>query len=398
MPIDIAFELCYLHAYSYVAKSLFVFLRMLRHSPKPEVPRISQKYSVALLGALQRIYSIRELDAYFRVALKELLNIIEADWSWYSEFKPRTGEFTYWIIPESVNVRLNAPPVHRTLTNLVYENPVLTYAIRTGHRSALKFSDFWTQKQLHNSVLYREVLKKEGLSDNLECFLRSPKGSVIRIGLCRRKGLFSENERRLLDCLRPHIDQALLNLSELSQLRDKVRKVQQSLLANISESAVVRPDAGYKVLARSSQKSPLDESFDGTINNSSQLSKNLSHARNQKPGRSDVQMHPTRLDENQKSGLAVRDTYVSEVSFPWREQGPDASVQMERVLCYLTAREAEILMWAADGKTNADIAIILAVSQRTVEKHLEHVFTKLGVETRTAAAAWYLKATHDATT
>jgi DNA-binding CsgD family transcriptional regulator len=369
---------------------------MLRRSPKPEAPRISQKYSVALLRSIEKIYSVRELDAYFRVALKELLNIIDADWSWYSEFKLRTGEFTYWIIPESVNLRLNAPPVHRTLTSLVYENPVLTYAIRTGDRSALKFSDFWTQKQLHNSALYREVLKKVGLSDNLECFLRSPKGSVIRIGLCRRKRLFSENERRLLDCLRPHIDQALLNLSELSQLRDKVRKVHQSLLANISESAVVRPDAGYKVSAQSNQKGQLNESFDGPNNNGPQFSKNLSHAGDQKHASSDVQMQPARMVENQKSGLAVRDIRVSDVSFLWREQGRNSSVQMERVLCYLTVREAEILLWAADGKTNADIAIIVGVSQRTVEKHLEHIFTKLGVETRTAAAAWYLKATHDA--
>lgn len=53
----------------------------------------------------------------------------------------------------------------------------------------------------------------------------------------------------------------------------------------------------------------------------------------------------------------------------------------------LTAREAEVLLWVARGKTNRDIAEILGMSPRTVNKHLEHVFEKLGVETRTAAAA-----------
>jgi DNA-binding NarL/FixJ family response regulator len=53
----------------------------------------------------------------------------------------------------------------------------------------------------------------------------------------------------------------------------------------------------------------------------------------------------------------------------------------------LTAREAEVLTWVARGKTNRDIADILGMSPRTVNKHLEHVFEKLGVETRTAAAA-----------
>jgi DNA-binding NarL/FixJ family response regulator len=53
----------------------------------------------------------------------------------------------------------------------------------------------------------------------------------------------------------------------------------------------------------------------------------------------------------------------------------------------LTTREAEVLVWVARGKTNRDIAEILGLSPRTINKHLEHVFAKLGVETRTAAAA-----------
>jgi len=53
----------------------------------------------------------------------------------------------------------------------------------------------------------------------------------------------------------------------------------------------------------------------------------------------------------------------------------------------LTHRETEVLSWVAKGKTNRDIADILGMSPRTVNKHLEHIFDKLGVETRSAAAA-----------
>lgn len=53
----------------------------------------------------------------------------------------------------------------------------------------------------------------------------------------------------------------------------------------------------------------------------------------------------------------------------------------------LTPRETEVLSWLAKGKTNRDIGDILGMSHRTVNKHLEHVFEKLGVETRAAAAA-----------
>lgn len=53
----------------------------------------------------------------------------------------------------------------------------------------------------------------------------------------------------------------------------------------------------------------------------------------------------------------------------------------------LTAREAEVLMWVANGKPNRDIAEILGLSPRTVDKHLEQIYSKLGVENRAAAAA-----------
>lgn len=54
---------------------------------------------------------------------------------------------------------------------------------------------------------------------------------------------------------------------------------------------------------------------------------------------------------------------------------------------HLTEREAEVLLWIAHGKTNREIGQILTMSPRTVNKHLEQIFRKLGVENRTTAAA-----------
>ena len=53
----------------------------------------------------------------------------------------------------------------------------------------------------------------------------------------------------------------------------------------------------------------------------------------------------------------------------------------------LTQREADVLAWASQGKSNKEVGSILALSARTVGKHLEHIYKKLGVESRTAAAA-----------
>jgi len=58
----------------------------------------------------------------------------------------------------------------------------------------------------------------------------------------------------------------------------------------------------------------------------------------------------------------------------------------------LTPREQDVLKWLSAGKTDRDIGAILAISPRTVHKHLQRIYEKLGVETRTAAVARVLKA------
>jgi DNA-binding NarL/FixJ family response regulator len=69
-----------------------------------------------------------------------------------------------------------------------------------------------------------------------------------------------------------------------------------------------------------------------------------------------------------------------------KEAGSDLSAELSSEFG-LTTREGEVLSWLAKGKTNRDIAQILGLSPRTVDKHLEQIYDKLGVENRTAAAA-----------
>ena len=69
-----------------------------------------------------------------------------------------------------------------------------------------------------------------------------------------------------------------------------------------------------------------------------------------------------------------------------REVSDSAVIEAMSLSFKLTAREAEVLYWVVKGKINRDIADILGASPATVKKHLERIFAKLGVETRTAAA------------
>ncbi len=72
----------------------------------------------------------------------------------------------------------------------------------------------------------------------------------------------------------------------------------------------------------------------------------------------------------------------------------DADQDLDRLNARLplTRREAEVLLWLSRGKSNRDIAQILDVSFRTINKHLEQIYPKLGVETRTSAVALAIRA------
>ncbi|MFT3848212.1 MAG: DNA-binding response regulator [Propionivibrio sp.] len=80
-----------------------------------------------------------------------------------------------------------------------------------------------------------------------------------------------------------------------------------------------------------------------------------------------------------------------------REENDASAIESLIAVFRLTQREAEVLYWVTLGKTSKDIGDILGSSPRTVNKHLEHVFEKLGVETRTSAANLAMSKMRDVT-
>lgn len=91
-------------------------------------------------------------------------------------------------------------------------------------------------------------------------------------------------------------------------------------------------------------------------------------------------------------GLHSRISFVGEaepgeILFRISDAAPQDKLANIRAKYSLTQRETEVLSWIAQGKSNRDIASILALSPRTIDKHLEVIFGKLAVENRTAAVA-----------
>jgi len=99
---------------------------------------------------------------------------------------------------------------------------------------------------------------------------------------------------------------------------------------------------------------------------------------------------PEKAAKIQFKSLSIKSApcfYQSEHLLLLQKTGGDWNLGALRTELGLTAREAEILMWISRGKTNREIGLILDSSPRTVNKHLEHIFEKLGVATRSAAVS-----------
>jgi CheY-like chemotaxis protein/DNA-binding CsgD family transcriptional regulator len=105
----------------------------------------------------------------------------------------------------------------------------------------------------------------------------------------------------------------------------------------------------------------------------------------QEPPRLSIELGPKRLTFRLHQQIGD-----SEGGGDWliimREESDESVMEAIALSFKLTPREAEVLYWVVKGKINRDIGDIVGSSPMTVKKHLEHVFAKLGVETRTAAA------------
>jgi len=100
---------------------------------------------------------------------------------------------------------------------------------------------------------------------------------------------------------------------------------------------------------------------------------------------------------DQRSGGSLELTVVAqyrenEVLIRLTEINPERDAAHLGLRLGLTQREAEVLLWVSYGKASTDISDVLEISPRTVQKHLERIYEKLGVETRSAAAAIAIRA------
>jgi DNA-binding CsgD family transcriptional regulator len=301
--------------------------------------------------------------------LTQLGRLVPADWVSYADCHGCGGEFgpgPHFQRPGDEGFT-SAVDWAAVMPVVKAECPIFERFSQGGF-SMLKISDFLTKRELYRTPTYTLVLEPCGLKDMLELRLRiGPPVRIARFGFDRGSPDFSERDRTVLDLLHPH----LVQLHRASEARRRLRDA--LALHEWTQAAVVLLEADDRVAFASSAARELLGRYFGESGAGlpDSLASWLRERRRAATG------EPLRIENGERS-LVVE--FV------------DGALLLEERgrLPQLTTREREILDLVAEGRTNAEIAERLWLSAGTVRKHLNNVYAKLGVHTRTAAATRFL--------
>jgi DNA-binding CsgD family transcriptional regulator len=252
---------------------------------------------------------------------------------------------------------------------LMNDHPICRRWWRDGRFSALRLSDVASLRDFHRTRLYAEWRKPWGIEYELKVRLPSPPWHGKTFAFFREAGRdFTSRDRLVLELLTPH-------LSHLWHAA-RTRRLLASALAE---------------LERADEQGSRGVVFFGTADEVEFMSPPARRLlRDFFPAAPFGRLPAALVNwlEGGGSKPLVRRRGDRRLVV---ERTVDSLILEERVAeVPLTAREREVLAWVARGKTNAEIAELLWLAPGTVRKHLENVYSKLGVNTRTAAVARFL--------
>jgi len=311
-------------------------------------------------------------DPFPGPVLEHLRRLVGADWAAYCELDRRRRRGI--VIVESPEFDVDVVEDERTFWRIVEHHP-LCQAQRRGRFDALKLSDFHTRRELHRLEVYADWFRPYGIEYELEVGIPSPLDHTKTFLFDNERRDFTERDRALLNLLQPHLIQ-LYKAAAVRRLADTARAVVED--GGEERGVVVLAKTGAIEMASPLARRLLDAYF--PRGRGARLPRVIGNWLRQQP--MDRPPNPLSVD-GPRGALTIeldrrggtRVLLLEE--FAAGGQGPAA----------LSAREREVLALVRDGLRNAEIAEALWVSPATVRKHLENIYEKLDVHTRTAAVA-----------
>ncbi|NBB80400.1 MAG: hypothetical protein GVY36_13330 [Verrucomicrobia bacterium] len=263
------------------------------------------------------------------------------------------------------------PPDRRdALPHFKNQHPMLAYARQhPGLNPPLRFCDFYSRREFEETGLYRECY--HGFTNSMVTFgIDSPPGLNISFVLSRSQGDFSEQEVEHLSILQPLISSVYTQLILEEAVRCRKRSdMPAGIIAGSGQSIITLDRQAAALLERyfpNGSRHRLPECL-------------AAHVSSSRSRLATFVVQPGNFCLNGQIEHVGRE-WILKI---WEETRP---LPEDKIIALgLSKRQVEVLHWVAMGRTNPEIAIILGISYRTVEKHLENIYRQMGVETRLAA-------------
>lgn len=349
--------------------------------------RLTQGDLRLLLETLPQLYHASDLQEFRTEALTVLSCLVPADLIGYNEVNLHRRQTV--IVTEPAEIF--SASAMQTWARYMHQHPVCQYMRRSWDGSACKLSDFLTQRQFQRLALYQEFYRPVRIEQQIAIRLDAPAPLVIALSAHRHQPDFSERDRLLLNLLHPHLIRAYHSAKAHAQLRHETALL-GTTLEGLDRGVLVLTNTG-RVLLMTERAREWLEWYCGESSR---------HATHLPP---DVWRWVT---QQQKASIKKEEIPSPRAPLVLQREGKRLVVRLlkgmgaEQLLLLLeeqtklqpamlaplglTKRESEILYWVMREKTNIEIGAILGISPLTVRLRLEHIFKKLGVASRTAAA------------
>lgn len=214
---------------------------------------------------------------------------------------------------------------------------------------------------------------------------RLPSG--VFVSLCRHSRDFNERDRLVLNLLRPHLFQAYRNSKAMTRVRRELERTSNALEA-VEQAVIVLDRRGRVAILTARARKRVDDYFGTPLCPGRRLAGTLQEwVKRQLDLFNRIGGYPPPLAplvlEREEKRLTVRLINGEENTILLLEEQLSGITPESLHALGLSRREAEVLALCAAGKTNIETGMLLDVRAKTVAKHLERIFDKLGVETRT---------------
>ena len=353
--------------------------------------RITSKKYETLQAGLRELYSHHSLDTLPKAALQLANALVPNDFSTYNEVDPSRRRLQ--VVFDPVERQAEVMQLITEWEKFMHQHPVLSHYVDNPCAGPHKISDFLTNERFRKLELYTEVYGKMDVNYQMAVNMHSPSPLVVAVALNRGAKDFNEVDRKLLSMLNPHLRQAYENATLVSELTEQLDR---------SFDVLDRMDRGLVVLdlnCRVKNASPTAIRFsleqfrsDRSADLATQLPEQIKSwamqqmAALRQESKKDARPKPLFLDGD-GGRLAMRivpDRAPNQFIIVMRRLRPLESSEPLQDLG-LTNREAEVLRCMVNDESNSEIGSELGISGRTVDKHCQNIYTKLGVPGRREA-------------